>query len=81
MKKLFVIFVLAFGMVGCLTTGAQRVPITGGFEMSLQQGKKSVKVNASGNTTVNLLDDGSLEVTTKDGFSDMLRTYNESVGR
>ena len=81
MRLFLIILTCSLLLTGCLTTGAQRVPITGGFEMSLQQGKKSVKVNASGNTTVNLLDDGSLEVTTKDGFSDMLRTYNESVGR
>ena len=79
----FILTLLACGLLlsGCLTTGVQRVPITGGFEMSLSQGKKNVKINASGNTTVNLLDDGTLEVTTKDGFSDMLRTYNESVGK
>ena len=81
MKLFLIILTCSLLLTGCLTTGAQRVPITGGFEMSLQQGKKSVKVNASGNTTVNLLDDGSLEVTTKDGFADMLRTYNESVGK
>lgn len=83
MIRTILLLILALSLSGCITTGAQRTPITGGMELSAQQlGKlKGVKLNASGNTKVDILDDGSISITTEDGMGDLMEAYKTMRGK
>lgn len=74
--KVVMFLFCSFLLVGCITTGGQRVPVTGGGEINITtpDGGK-YKINVSGKTAVKVLADGSIEAVSQDDFGDLIKTY------
>lgn len=79
MKTLIAVVLMGMFLVGCITTGAQRTPITGGAELKISGNTKTI--NASGNTTVSVDKDGAIEITTEDSVGNFAEAYSKFRGQ